>query len=30
MITNDSETPAGTRQRVEVLMALVASQGKGG
>jgi hypothetical protein len=30
IITNDSDTPAGTRQRVEVLMALVASQGKGG
>jgi hypothetical protein len=30
MITTDAETPAGTRQRIEVLMALVASQGKGG
>jgi hypothetical protein len=30
MITTDAETPAGTRQRVDVLMALVASQGKGG
>lgn len=30
MITTDPETPAGTRQRIDVLMALVASQGKGG
>jgi len=30
MITTDAETPAGTRNRIEVLMALVASQGKGG
>jgi hypothetical protein len=30
MITTDAETPASTRGRIEVLMALVASQGKGG
>jgi hypothetical protein len=29
-ITTDPETPTGTRQRIDVLMALVASQGKGG
>jgi hypothetical protein len=30
VITTDAETPAGTRNRIEVLMALVAAQGKGG
>jgi hypothetical protein len=30
MITTDQETPAATRSRVEVLMALAAAQGKGG
>ena len=30
MMTTDPETPTGTRQRIDVLMALVASQGKGG
>lgn len=30
MISGDQETPASTRNRVEVLMALVAAQGKGG
>jgi hypothetical protein len=30
MMTTDAETPAGTRGRIEVLTALVASQGKGG
>jgi hypothetical protein len=30
MITADPDTPTGTRQRIDVLMALVASQGKGG
>jgi hypothetical protein len=29
MITNDAETPAATRSRIEVLMALMASHGKG-
>jgi hypothetical protein len=29
MITTDAETPAGTRSRIEVLMALVAAQSKG-
>jgi hypothetical protein len=30
MITGDAETPPSTRQRVDVLSALLAAEGKGG